>query len=347
MKKTLCFIIVLALIVLSACGGSNQKPTEDESKAESNVQSGRVDESLDASVNDYSDFDEESAFLSVDESSEEKLEVITSGDYGYVLVNTVAMICAYSGTEAELELPSELDGYTVTAIMDDAFSGNGSLKRLSLSDTVVNVSEGAFAECTALEYVYVGSSVAVMDSAAFAGCVSLKEIEVSASNKSFSSAEGVLYNGDKSELIRCPQATEVEELEIADTVLLIKANAFASCKGLKKVVLPVGCQLEEKAFFHCMDLSEIEFGEGLEAIPAKSFFGCVMLEEINVPMGVKIIGDYAFFGCISVKSAALPETVEEIGEHVFKSCSALKEIKAEGEYCKSWYADHGKNYINT
>lgn len=352
MKKTLCFTIISVLIFLAACGASSEKPKDTDSKIESTVQS-----SEDISLGLSSSVDEESSFLeqsteqsveqSIDESSDDRPDVLVSGDYGYVLVNTVAMIYSYNGTDAEVEIPSELDGYTVTAVMDEAFSGNASLKKISLPDTVVNVSGGAFAECTALEHVYIGSSVAVMETSAFDGCVSLKTIEVSASNKNFSSLKGVLYSGDKSELLRCPQATEIKELEIAKNVSLIKSGAFASCKGLEKVTLPSDCQLEEKAFFHCMDLSEIKFGEGIEEIPAKCFFGCVSLKEIKVPAGVKTIGDYAFFGCISAKSVSLPSSVEKIGKHVFKSCSALKEIKTEGDYCKEWYNSQGKDYINT
>ena len=347
MKKFLCTVIALSFFLLSACGEEVIKPNESgvdtsvENSDQSETTSTEVTEST--SDGEYSFESSEQPFS--EESSDE--DVVYSGDYGYTLVNTVAMICAYKGKDTEITLPSELDGYTVTAVTDDAVSGKTSIKRITLSDTVVNVGEGAFVGCSSLEYVFIGSSVAVLHSGAFDGCKALKEIEVSSANKSFSSVDGVLYNGDKTVLLRCPEAVEKEELKLPATVGAVEAGAFSFCKGVKKVELPDGCALGERAFYYCMDLEDITFGEGLEDIPEKCFFGCVMLKEIAVPEGVKSIGNYAFFGCISVKKATLPASVESIGDNVFKNCSALKTIETAGEYCKNWYNETGKDYINS
>lgn len=54
----------------------------------------------------YADFSDERSYV-------EAAEV--SGDWTYTVNNNEATITAYSGTETEIEIPSELDGYTVTA----------------------------------------------------------------------------------------------------------------------------------------------------------------------------------------------------------------------------------------
>lgn len=349
MKKLLCFIISCSLFVLAACGGEGSKVdnSKDVSKEESYVfLRPSADESYSVSSEETENSTEISD-ISAEVSSEGKEPTFTSGDFEYTLVNTVAMICSYNGKETELGLPSELDGYTVTAITGNAFANNKTLKKITVSDTIVNIEEGAFNGCTSLEYVYIGSSVAVLQPNSFAECAALKEIEVSSVNKSFSSLDGVLYNGDKSVLLCCPRAVDKEELTLPDAVALIEEDAFSRCAGIKKIKLPKGCQLKARAFFYCMDLEEIELGEGVTEIPEKCFFGCVMLEEIAVPSGVTSIGDYAYFGCISAEKASLPESVEEIGDDVFKSCSALKKIETAGDYLKNWYNETGKDYINT
>lgn len=347
MKKLICFLIACSLFGLTACGGGENKPADSkDTTVETSTATDSYEESSSAlSSEELSYVDDSSNVSSSDETSEEKEVVYTSGDYEYTRVNTVAMICAYNGKDKEVSLPSELDGYTVTAIDGKVFAGKD-LTKLTIADTVVNIGEGAFKDCTSLVQIYIGSSVAVLTPDSFDGCSALEEIEVSSVNKNFSSARGVLYNGDKSVLLCCPRTSQVEELTLPDTVTLIEKNAFAFCSGIKKVKLPDGCKLSERAFYYCMDLEEIEFGTGLTAIPDKCFFGCVALGEIVVPQGVTSIGDYGFFGCISATKAVLPESVKEIGENVFKSCSALKTIEASGDYCKKWYEETGKEYIN-
>lgn len=348
MKKLIYFITALALLGLCSCGADTESAV---SKDASSKEEASVLQSQDGLSQDFSEesvdfsFEDPTADNSTDSFEEES--IIYSGDYGYTLVNTVAMLCRYKGSETKLELPSELDGYTLTAVTDEAFASNSKLKSIKISDTVVNIGDTAFDNCTALEYVYLGSSVAVLNTKTFESCSALKEIEVSAANKNYSSADGVLYNGDKTELLRCPCAIEAEELEVPDTVACVGEYAFSNCSGIKKVTLPDGCQLKTGSFFYCMDMEEIVFGEGLTAISEKCFFGCVMLKEIEVPGGVTFIGDYAYFGCISATGATLPESVTEIGKNVFKSCSALKKIKTEGDYLKEWYEKEGKNYINS
>lgn len=349
MKKLVCFLIICALLSLSACGDGDVKDADSkDTTVESSAAPGSVEESsIDTSSKDTASVESVDDVISSEESSEEKEEVFTCGDYQYTRVNTVAMICAYKGKDKEISLPSELDGYTVTAIDGEVFANNKTVTKLIVSDTVVNVGDGAFKDCSSLTEVYIGSSVAVLQPDSFEGCSALEKIEVSSVNKNFSSVDGVLYKGDKSVLLCCPRSIQEEELLLPDAVTLVGENAFAFCKGVKKVKLPDGCQLSPGAFYYCMDLEEIEFGAGLTAIPDKCFFGCVTLDEISVPAGVTTLGDYSFFGCISAEKAVLPESVEEIGENVFKSCSALKKIEAEGEYCKKWYAETGKDYINT
>jgi len=350
MKKLIYFITALAVLGLSSCGADTENAVSKDVSSKEEVaivqSEDNVTQSSSAEDSEAHSLDDTTVDNSID-SSEEKENLLYSGDYGYTLVNTVAMLCHYKGNETELELPSELDGYTLTAVTEEAFANNTKLKSIKIADTVVNISDAAFDNCTALEYVYLGSSVAVLNVKTFDGCSALKEIEVSSANKNYSSSDGVLYNGDKTELLRCPCATDTEELTVADTVVTVGEYAFSNCKGLKKVILPDDCQLKQGSFFYCMDLEEIELGASLTAIPEKCFFGCVMLKEIKVPKGVSLIGDYAYFGCISAKSASLPESVTEIGKNVFKSCSALKKISTEGEYLKEWYNTEGKDYINS
>lgn len=54
----------------------------------------------------------------------------------------------------------------------------------------------------------------------------LKSIEVSERNSYYTSIDGVLYTKDKSELIRCPRANTLSEINIPDETVSIRSSAF-------------------------------------------------------------------------------------------------------------------------
>ena len=180
MKKLVCFLIACALMSLTACGGGNVKDTDSKDAAvESSAALDSVEESSsDTSYEETTSAESSDDVISSEESSEEKEEVFTCGDYEYTRVNTVAMIYAYKGKDKEVSLPSELDGYTVTAIDGKAFANNKTITKLTVSDTVVNIGDGAFKDCIALTKIYIGSSVAVLQPDSFDGCAALEEIDV-------------------------------------------------------------------------------------------------------------------------------------------------------------------------
>lgn len=101
-------------------------------------------------------------------------ETLTSGDWTYEIQNDNASITAYGGTDADVTVPSELDGYTVTRIGDGAFAGNTSLINVTLPLSVTTLSSGVFADCSNLESVtYLNPAVSLADPTVFSNCGSL------------------------------------------------------------------------------------------------------------------------------------------------------------------------------
>ena len=86
--------------------------------------------------------------------------------------------------------------------------------------------------------IVIGSRVTSLGYGTFDGCLNLKAINVSEDNKSYSSYDGVLYNKDKTILIRCPQGKK-EIVRIQVTVRVIDDDAF---KGCSKVEFTIGVE---------------------------------------------------------------------------------------------------------
>ena len=83
--------------------------------------------------------------------AEEEAVICTSGDYKYVLLEDgTAQITDYSGVETNLQIPSRLDAYNVTAIGDDAFYNCDSLTSVTIPDSVTSIGNSAFYRCDSI-----------------------------------------------------------------------------------------------------------------------------------------------------------------------------------------------------
>ncbi|MDE6780704.1 MAG: leucine-rich repeat domain-containing protein, partial [Ruminococcus sp.] len=79
----------------------------------------------------------------------------TYNDFKYVLNTdkTAVKITKYTGLDAEVVIPAEIDGLPVTYIGDDAFKNNKGLASVVIPDSVTVIGWGSFSDCTALTSV--------------------------------------------------------------------------------------------------------------------------------------------------------------------------------------------------
>lgn len=83
----------------------------------------------------------------------------------------------YTGEE-ELVIPAVVDGQTVSAIADYAFSGCDRLSTVVLPNTVIRIGDYAFSGCEALRGIYIPSSVKLIGNYAFADCNAMEAIYI-------------------------------------------------------------------------------------------------------------------------------------------------------------------------
>ncbi len=129
------------------------------------------------------------------------------GDYIYYKTgDSTVSVVEYTGTDANVVIPSKLGGYTVTAIDGwtrgelngeagkhpvgvkmGAFENNQSLVSVTIPDTVKAINSSSFADCKSLKSVNFGNSVETIDSFAFYGCENLKTVTLPKSVKEIKS----------------------------------------------------------------------------------------------------------------------------------------------------------------
>ena len=173
----------------------------------------------------------------------------TSGDYEYELLDDgTVCITKYNGSDADVTIPSEIDGKKVTVIGSDLFRGCAELTSISMPDGIICVGERAFQSCGNLVSVEMqdSDSVITIGMIAFEGCA-------------------------------------FKELTIPEGVESLRYFAVGHCENLESITLPKSLKfLGERALCGDISLKEINIPEKLWNIGYGAFEGCTSLESYNV-----------------------------------------------------------------
>ena len=113
---------------------------------------------------------------------------------------------------------------SVTSIGGSAFKRCSGLTSITLPESVTSIGDYAFSYCSGLTTITLPESVTSIGDCAFLGCANLEGIVVSEENLVYSSLDGVLYNKDKTELLKWPD--KKLSVTIPESVTSIGESAF-------------------------------------------------------------------------------------------------------------------------
>ena len=212
----------------------------------------------------------------------------------------------------------------VTSIGYEAFSNCTNLKSIILPDSVSSIENGAFENCKRLTSITIPNSVTSIGSYVFYGCEKLTEIKVSAENSKYISANGVLYNKNKTTIICYPIGKKDKNYKIIDGVTSIGDSAFEECIDLTSITIPNSVtSIGDSTFRDCINLTSITIPDSMTSIGDSAFRDCINLTSITIPDSVTSIGDSAFTDCINLTSITIPDSVTSIEDSAFTACIRL------------------------
>ncbi len=161
--------------------------------------------------------------------------------------------------------------------------------------------------------------------------IEIEKYIVAENNQKYSSDEhGVIFNKEKTELIRFPSSSHLEFYEIPEGVTTINSNAFNESKNLKSVTVPKSIDgisvgtFEESSIFSNPDNwvgGAFYVGDCLVKVDSET-----KAEHITVKEGTRRIEAHAFARCTNIKSIVIPDSVIIIGNQAFESCTSLEYI---------------------
>lgn len=191
----------------------------------------------------------------------------------------------------ELELPSQINGTTITTLSNYLFNSYSNLTKITIPDSIVNLGTNTFGYCSNLEEVILSNQLTTITSNVFENCVSLVDIT------------------------------------LPSTITTISSSAFKNCTSLESINLPSSItHIGNDAFYGCTSLEEITIPASLSYIGNYIFSGCSSLEDVTITNGLTTIGVGMFYNCCSLESITIPESVAFINSYAFEYSAYLSEI---------------------
>ena len=250
-----------------------------------------------------------------------------------------------------LVIPDEIDGTPVTAIGDNAFTDCSAIKKLTLGKNLNSIGAKAFYSSKSnitfdITEVVLPDNLETVGADAFGASSSsriakihslvvpasatyinphfyqnttLYAFNVEKDNKNYSSDEhGVLFNADKTILIRCPRATAMTYYVVPDSVN----------------------EIEDSAFYDANAITSLNLGKNVTVIGKNVFYGNndsskFTFTEFTVPDNLQTIGENAFGGYLekyspAIKNLIIPASAKYVDSVFYSNYSANKITVEEG-----------------
>lgn len=210
--------------------------------------------------------------------------------------------------ETTLEIPSLIDGKTVTTIKEQAFMYSAALTSITIPESITSIEWYAFYGCYHLTEVINKSKLDITLGSDDFGFVAYYALNVKSDDESnIDNVDGYLF------------------------YTLNNINYLVGYIGSDtSLVLPSGYNKEtyfiKKYAFCGSNLERVIIGDKVLSIGEYAFSMNTNLLNVEIGNDVTTIENNAFLYCIKLNSITLGTSVEEIGDNAFDGCSNLVEV---------------------
>ena len=289
----------------------------------------------------------------------------TYGDFEYSYIEDDRLsITGYNGSATNPEIPSAINGVSVTEIGESAFENCTSLTSVTIPDSVTSIGWDTFENCTSLASITIGNGITSIGLGAFSGCTSLTSVTIPNSvtsidehafyNTAYYNDEsnwdnGVLYISD------CLIDTNYNfdsttDYIIKDGTRIIANSAFSKWDNLISVTIPNSVtSIGDSAFYNTAYYNdESNWNNGVLYIS-----DCLI--DINddfdsttdyiIKDGTRIIADSVFSNCDNLISVTIPNSVKRLGDNAFGSVKKVIYNGTDKEFFEIKNIENNKNVI--
>ena len=240
------------------------------------------------------------------------------------LTNTT--IVDYSGTQGTL--PNSDNVYPANAIPVYAFYGRQNFVSILLPSSITEIDANAFSYSNNIKSIVIPSLVSNISSDIFLNFSG--SFSVDPANLFYSIQDSVLFNADKTVLIKC-SLYKRGNYSVPASVITITNNAFSGCDKLTGVQFPNGLYyIEDGAFTNCTGLTSLTIPASVTAFGLNAFEGCKNLSVIDISINSTLsqLLAYNFLLCSQLKAITIPQSVTAIADGTFTGCSSLNVVNS-------------------
>ncbi|MBR2743275.1 MAG: leucine-rich repeat domain-containing protein, partial [Clostridia bacterium] len=238
-------------------------------------------------------------------------------------------------------IPEEIDGAWVVDIAPSAFTGNTSLRHVTIPGTISYLEEEAFRGCTSLVSASLMQGVYSIGKNAFYGCMSLYTLALPSTlayvyqdaTDNCGSLSCVYYEGssdDWSDIYIEGITVGNRKLNSAQKVYGCRSSAVTGGNIYYKVDSGSANVVGADAGITALNIPGA-INNYPVAINLAAFSNFITMESVVIGEGVTSIGGSAFSYCTSLKTVTLPLSLDSIGTNAFYNCIGLSTVYYAGD----------------
>ena len=236
------------------------------------------------------------------------------------------------------------DYYTNDAGAQGPFYQCSNLKNVTFEEGTTIIPAGVFAACTGIEEIVIPDTATEIEKYSFANCPNLKNVTIGNSVKEIGSNSfygaaitSIVIPDSVTDLYRSVFAncTNLAEVKLSKNLKHMAEWVFSNDTALTSIVIPKNLDYcdyytngagAQGPFYHCNNLKNVTFEEGITIIPAGVFAACAGIEEIVIPDTVVELEKYCFANCDNLSKVTMSSQVQEIGTASFYNGVKITEI---------------------
>ncbi len=212
----------------------------------------------------------------------------TEGDFIYDKRGNEISITKYTGSDANVMIPEELEDCPVVSISYNVFKDDDKIETIVMPDTIREIGAEAFANCTNLTDIVLSDKLQIIDAKAFQNCSQLQTIDL---------PEGLIITG---------------------------SDVFSG-SALTEITFPRTFK-DGRNVLRGSSVEKVTFADGTTKVPDFICSSARCIKAVELPETVTEIGTCAFDGCFSLETITLPEKLSSIGGYCFRN-SGITSIK--------------------